>query len=63
MARTAVRRAERCVSRLVAEDVIENAALLGYLNRLSSLLFVLGRYVVARTGQDKMTFAKRELPE
>ena len=63
MARTAVRRTERCVSRLVAEGVIENADLLGYLNRLSSLLFVLGRYVVARTGQDKMTFAKRELPE
>ncbi len=43
--------------------MIENTEILGYLNRLSSLLFVLGRYVVARTGQDKMTFAKRGLPE
>ena len=43
--------------------MIENPDLLGYLNRLSSLLFVLGRYMVARTGQDQMTFAKRDLPE
>ncbi len=63
MARTAVRRAERCVSRLVAEAMIENPDLLGYLNRLSSLLFVLGRYVVAQTGENPMTFAKQRLPE
>lgn len=63
MARTAVRRAERCVSRPMVEDLIENAEILGYLNRLSSLPFVLGRYMVARTGGDPMTFAKQRLPE
>ena len=58
-----VRRAERCVSRLMADDLIENADIIGYLNRLSSLLFVLGRYVVAQTSQNPMTFAKQRLPE
>jgi cob(I)alamin adenosyltransferase len=61
MARTAVRRAERCVSRLVAEGMIENPDL--HLNRLSSLLFVLGRYLVARMGQDQIMFAKPGLPD
>ncbi len=59
MARTVVRRAERRVSQLLVEKMIENPALVGYLNRLSSLLFVLGRYMVAKTGQDTMTFAKQ----
>ena len=49
----------RCFSRLVAEDMIENADLLGYLNRLSSLLFVLGHYTVAQAGQNPMTFVNR----
>jgi cob(I)alamin adenosyltransferase len=50
VARTAVRRAERRVSFLLSEGVVENKALLGYLNRLSSLLFVLGRYMAAQSG-------------
>jgi cob(I)alamin adenosyltransferase len=42
LARTAVRRAERAVVRLAAEEVV-NPEALRYLNRLSDLLFVLSR--------------------
>ena len=63
MARTAVRRAERRVSQLLAESLVENPELLGYLNRLSSLLFVLGRYVAAQSPQNKMTLAKHDSRE
>lgn len=41
MARTLVRRAERKVSRLFHESQIDNLELLRYLNRLSSLCFIL----------------------
>jgi cob(I)alamin adenosyltransferase len=41
LARTIARRAERRVAELLDKDLISNASLLGYLNRLSSLLFVL----------------------
>ena len=41
MARTLVRRAERRVSQLIHDDQIENPELLRYLNRLSSLCFIL----------------------
>lgn len=58
-ARTAVRRAERRVSELVSEGLVENPALLSYLNRLSSLLFVLGRYAAAQSGQTDITLAKQ----
>ena len=44
LARTIARRAERIVARMVHEDMLENAEVLRYLNRLSSLLFVLARY-------------------
>jgi cob(I)alamin adenosyltransferase len=44
LARVVVRRAERTGSRLVHDGEITNATMLAYLNRLSSLLFVLGRY-------------------
>ncbi len=63
MARTAVRRAERCVSRLVAEEMIENPDLLGYLNRLSSLLFVLSRLEDKAAGVEEFTLAKWEKRE
>jgi cob(I)alamin adenosyltransferase len=42
LARTAVRRAERAVVRLAAQETI-NSAIVRYLNRLSDLLFVLAR--------------------
>ncbi len=49
-ARAVVRRAERAAVRLGAEEEAVNPALLGYLNRLSDLLFVLARLVNARHG-------------
>lgn len=44
VARTIVRRAERHAVRLVHEDQMPPGNVLRYLNRLSSLLFVLARY-------------------
>lgn len=44
VARTVVRRAERIATRLAHEGGLNNDAVLAYLNRLSSLLFVLGRH-------------------
>ncbi len=41
LARTIVRRAERLVAKLLHEEELENTELLRYLNRLSSLCFVL----------------------
>lgn len=58
LARAVVRRAERRVSRLLADGVVSNRALLAYLNRLSSLLFVLARYEDARSGGSDVTLAK-----
>jgi len=44
VARTIVRRAERQVARLYHEGDVKNADALGYLNRLSDLLFILARW-------------------
>jgi cob(I)alamin adenosyltransferase len=44
VARTVVRRAERLAVRLRHDGEIENEQVLAYLNRLSSLLFILGRF-------------------
>lgn len=60
LARTVVRRAERGVVRLYDEDYIENTHLLAYLNRLSSLLFVLSRYEDALGGQGSVRLARGE---
>ncbi|MDA8218537.1 MAG: cob(I)yrinic acid a,c-diamide adenosyltransferase [Dehalococcoidales bacterium] len=49
-ARAIVRRAERQVAKLVHEEVIDNKEVLRYLNRASSLLFVLARYEEASQG-------------
>ena len=51
-------RAERAVVRLFDEGHVENPALLAYLNRLSSLLFVLSRYEDALGGQSAVRLAK-----
>ncbi|MBX3015978.1 MAG: cob(I)yrinic acid a,c-diamide adenosyltransferase [Caldilineaceae bacterium] len=58
MARTVVRRAERRLAQLLADGLIENVHLPAYFNRLSSLLFVLARYVTLQAGQAELTFAK-----
>ena len=43
VARVVARRAERCVVRLAHADGVPNAEILRYLNRLSDLLWLLGR--------------------
>lgn len=48
--RTVVRRAERRFAKLVHEKVVENQEMLRYLNRASSLLFVMARYEEASQG-------------
>jgi len=44
VARTIVRRSERLAVRLIHDGEVENEQLLAYLNRLSSLLFILARF-------------------
>ena len=44
VARTVVRRAERLATRAAHDGELSNRTALAYLNRLSSLLFVLGRF-------------------
>lgn len=51
VARTVVRRAERCVARLLHQDMLDNPEILRYLNRLSSLLFALARYEEHQAGR------------
>jgi cob(I)alamin adenosyltransferase len=51
MARTIVRRAEREVVRLLAEEFV-TPSLLRYLNRLSDHLFVLARVLNRNGGED-----------
>ena len=58
LARAIVRRAERLVVHLLHDGIIENAQLVRYLNRLSSLLFVLQLYEDALSGQSNVTLAK-----
>jgi cob(I)alamin adenosyltransferase len=50
VARAVVRRAERQAVHLFREGVITNEHVVGYLNRLSSLLFVLARFVEHELG-------------
>ncbi|MGA9531334.1 MAG: cob(I)yrinic acid a,c-diamide adenosyltransferase [Anaerolineales bacterium] len=57
MARTAVRRAERRVAKLVLEGDLENKDLLRYLNRLSSLCFVLSLWANVQEGIDRPSLA------
>jgi cob(I)alamin adenosyltransferase len=51
LARTVTRRAERLVTRLVAEEVV-NPEAVKYLNRLSDHLFVLSRWVNEKGARD-----------
>lgn len=58
LARTVVRRAERRVVELVDCGMVPNRLLMAFLNRLSSLLFVLENYILQQTGRQKPTLAK-----
>lgn len=63
LARTVVRRAERRVAGLVHEGRVENVDLLRYLNRLSSLCFVMELYEIQNSGNESPTFARSPLEE
>ena len=58
LARTIVRRAERRVALLLHEGVIENPELLRYLNRLSSLCFVLELHENQLAGKNSTNLVK-----
>jgi cob(I)alamin adenosyltransferase len=58
MARTIVRRAERRVVLLLHEAEIENEELMRYLNRLSSLCFVVELFENQASGKNSPTLAK-----
>jgi cob(I)alamin adenosyltransferase len=58
LARTIVRRAERRVARLLHEAELENPQLLRYINRLSSLCFVLEILENGAAGKPSPTLAK-----
>jgi cob(I)alamin adenosyltransferase len=60
LARTVVRRAERQVVRLDHESALSNPTILPYLNRLSSLCFVLSLWENEIAGVEKPTIAKSE---
>lgn len=58
LARTVVRRAERRVVELINRGLVANPELTAYLNRLSSLLFILELHILQHTGKSKPTLAK-----
>ena len=58
VARTVSRRAERHIARLYHENLLSNPAVLRYMNRLSSLLFVMARVEDKAAGVEKFTLAK-----
>jgi cob(I)alamin adenosyltransferase len=58
VARTVVRRAERLVVKLMHDGLMTNPQIVRYLNRLSSLLFVMARYADALADVGKATLAR-----
>ncbi len=58
LARTVVRRCERRVAELIHREEVANQDLMRYLNRLSSLIFVLELYENQLAGQEHPTLAK-----
>jgi cob(I)alamin adenosyltransferase len=58
MARTVIRRAERRVTELIIKSDVEDSVVIAYLNRVSSLLFVLELKENQCSGQDSPTLAK-----
>jgi cob(I)alamin adenosyltransferase len=61
VARTVVRRAERLVTRLTHEGELRDDTAMRYLNRLSSLLFVMGRIEDKAAGVIHFTLASEEI--
>jgi len=60
LARTVTRRAERRLAQLLERGDIQNGEILRYLNRLSSLLFVLELRETQEAGRQNPTIAKME---
>jgi len=60
LARTIIRRAERRVSTLFHQSVLKNDAILQYLNRLSSLCFVLELWETLSENDSQISLAKNE---
>lgn len=58
LSRTVTRRAERAVAKLHVEGALDNPNLLMYLNRLSSLCFILSLWENKRAGYQDPTIAK-----
>lgn len=58
IARTVIRRAERQTAFLVHENIVENKELLHYLNRLSSMCFVLEIFENQLFGKEHPTLAR-----
>lgn len=62
LARTVVRRAERRVSTLLQAGDLENPDLLPYLNRLSSLCFILELWIILKAENQDLFLAKDTTP-
>ncbi len=60
VARTVIRRAERQIARLYHEGLIKNQEILRYMNRLSSLCFVLELYETRQGGKKNPTRASED---
>ncbi|GAB4566035.1 MAG: cob(I)yrinic acid a,c-diamide adenosyltransferase [Anaerolineae bacterium] len=60
VARAVARRAERLVARLYHERALRNSDPLRYLNRLSSLLFILARFEDRAAGVESFTLAQMD---
>jgi cob(I)alamin adenosyltransferase len=60
VARTVSRRAERHIAKLHHQAMLSNVVVLQYLNRLSSLLFVMARLEDKAAGVEQFTLAKME---
>ena len=58
LARAVIRRAERRVTYLCHNQLLENPSIISYLNRLSSLCFILELYENLAAGKDSPTLAK-----
>lgn len=61
-ARTVARRAERRTVEFMAEGAVKNPAILAYLNRLSSFLFILEMKINLMAGVDHPLLAGRQKP-
>jgi len=58
LARTVVRRAERHIAQMTHEGTLDNAHMLAYLNRLSSLCFLLVLWEAKAAGREHLTPAR-----